>query len=92
VARLASNFLGTEYVLQGVGGEAGEARCELGAMLYTPNVLGAKGPRKMTTVLPKLAPSGQVAWELQPAATVGPLIPRCDLAKVSCCPGGRCVF
>ena len=29
-------------------------RCELGAVLYQPNVLGSRGPRKMTVVLPKL--------------------------------------
>jgi hypothetical protein len=84
VAKLRANFLGTEYVVGGTGGDgegAGAAAApppprELGSMLYSPNVLGAKGPRKMTVVLPKLAPSGQAAWDLQPAANVGQLIPR----------------
>ena len=73
------------HVLQSAGGEGGEGRCELGAMLYTPNVLGAKGPRKETVVLPKLAPSGQAAWELQPACTVGPLVPRYRQGDVDSC-------
>lgn len=38
--------------------EAGPLRSELGAVLYQTNVLGTKGPRKMTVVLPKLEPGG----------------------------------
>ena len=30
----------------------------MGAVLYEPNILGSKGPRKMTVLLPKLDPAG----------------------------------
>ena len=40
------------------GGEAGAegVRCEVGSVLYEPNLLGSKGPRRMTVLLPKLDP------------------------------------
>jgi hypothetical protein len=33
--------------------------CELGGVIYEPNMLGTKGPRKMTVLLPKLDSSGE---------------------------------
>ncbi|KAL4439006.1 hypothetical protein ABPG77_006943 [Micractinium sp. CCAP 211/92] len=61
VGKLRSNFIGTEFVVYDAGSTKGEGappRCELGAVLYQPNVLGTKGPRKMTVLIPKLASSG----------------------------------
>lgn len=37
-----------------LAGNAVNARCELGATTYQPNILGTKGPRKMTVLIPKL--------------------------------------
>lgn len=48
------------------GGENGTPRCELGAVMYQTNVLGTKGPRKMTVLLPKLAPGGAKPLALAP--------------------------
>lgn len=42
------------------------ARCELGTALYQTNVLGTKGPRKMTVLIPKLDMDGQRALPLRP--------------------------
>ncbi|PSC74109.1 king tubby [Micractinium conductrix] len=68
VGKLRSNFLGTEFVAydSGAGGENGTPRCELGAVMYQTNVLGTKGPRKMTVLLPKLAPGGAKPLALAP--------------------------
>jgi hypothetical protein len=44
----------------------GEGKCELGAALYQTNVLGTKGPRKMTVLVPKLAPGGRTPHLTQP--------------------------
>ena len=35
------------------GSSALAARCELGAVLYQYNVLGTRGPRKMTAIVPQ---------------------------------------
>lgn len=44
----------------------GPAQCELGAALYQTNVLGTKGPRKMTVLIPKLEAGGQRPLALSP--------------------------
>lgn len=49
---------------------------EMGAVMYNPNIMGTKGPRKAVVVLPKLVPSGTSAWELQPATVDGALISK----------------
>jgi len=49
---------------------------ELGAVMYAPNIIGTKGPRKMTVVLPKLVTSAESSWELQTAPVFGGLIPQ----------------
>ena len=49
---------------------------EMGAVMYNPNLMGTKGPRKAVVVLPKLVPSGNSAWELQPATVDGALISK----------------
>lgn len=52
----------------GKGENAGSIiSCELGAVAYAQNLMGTKGPRKIAVVLPKLVPSGDSTWELQPA-------------------------
>ena len=68
-ARLRSNFLGTEFGAAVAGERVGQGRgsgggAELVAVAYQPNVLGTKGPRRMTALIPRLAPSGSA-----PAAT-----------------------
>ena len=59
IGKLRSNFLGTEFTIydEGVNPKyieqdtyssyTGNARSELGAILYAPNIMGSKGPRKM---------------------------------------------
>jgi len=68
LGKLRSNFLGTEYVIYDGGknpefddshydenNNSGELRCELGAVLYTPNTsLGAKSPRKTKVYISKV--------------------------------------
>ena len=49
---------------------------EMGAIVYNPNIMGTKGPRKATVVLPKLVPSGESAWELQPGLVNGALVAK----------------
>ena len=67
IGKLRSNFLGTEFQIFDYGanrskvsieddGEyATDVRCELGAITYSANVLGAKGPRKMQVCLNKVS-------------------------------------
>lgn len=58
--KVRSNFVGTEFLLfdDGVnpkeGGLAAEVRHQLGAVLYESNILGSKGPRRMTIILPSV--------------------------------------
>ena len=58
------------------GGAEGKVPHEIGAVMYAPNLMGSKGPRKATIVLPKLVSSGESTWELQPAAVDGPLMTK----------------
>ncbi|KAK2720393.1 hypothetical protein QYM36_004316, partial [Artemia franciscana] len=51
IGKLRSNTVGTCFTLYD-NGEKRPARSELGVMLYDTNVLGFKGPRKMTAILP----------------------------------------
>lgn len=72
--KLRSNFIGTEFVLydNGVspdkadkegkaaaGREGAQLRTELCAVLYKQNVLYARGPRRMTVLVPSVGPDGQ---------------------------------
>lgn len=62
MGKLRSNFVGTEFQVFNDGSspngqESGErtadhARTELGSVMYAPNVLGSRGPRKMQVVIP----------------------------------------
>lgn len=49
-----------------VAGNVVNARSELAAVTYQTNVLGTKGPRKMTVLIPKLDPAGNKPLKLQP--------------------------
>jgi Tub family len=56
-----SNFVGTEFTVYDKGDKAGkknatqgQPRAELGAVTYQYNVLGTRGPRKMTVLIPQL--------------------------------------
>mmetsp|Transcript_19676 Transcript_19676/g.23605 ORF Transcript_19676/g.23605 Transcript_19676/m.23605 type:complete len:492 (+) Transcript_19676:279-1754(+) len=63
--KLRSNFVGTEFTIYDKGIKPNEVdasgnmsqmtvRTELGAVLYQYNVLGTRGPRKMTVMIPKV--------------------------------------
>lgn len=52
----------------------GAARCELAAALYQANVLGTKGPRKLTALLPKLEAGGRRPLRLAPKAELDTLL------------------
>ncbi|KAI7854729.1 tubby C-terminal-like domain-containing protein [Circinella umbellata] len=70
LGKVRSNFLGTTFVIYSHGknpmkkeGEAGKGelpiREEMGAVLYDPNILGFKGPRKMTILMHTLTRDGK---------------------------------
>ncbi|CAG8454518.1 10540_t:CDS:2 [Acaulospora morrowiae] len=68
VGKVRSNFLGTAFVIYSNGKnpfkrepelEDFPIREELGAVVYDPNILGFKGPRKMTVLLIGMTRSGQ---------------------------------
>lgn len=58
---------------------------EMGAIVYNPNIMGTKGPRKATVVLPKLVPSAESAWELQPGLVNGALVAKYRQGDTSEC-------
>ncbi|KAJ3213338.1 hypothetical protein HDU67_002968 [Dinochytrium kinnereticum] len=66
VGRVRSNFLGTAFSIYDSGRNPFKSkedpmsvvREELGAVLYEPNILGFKGPRKMTVILPGMTKEG----------------------------------
>jgi len=72
VGKVRSNVLGTNFSFSdsGIGADdlekgevsgSGDIRKEVGFLTYESNVLGAKGPRKMTCSLPKLGADGTPA-------------------------------
>jgi hypothetical protein len=69
VGKLKSNFVGTSFTVYDNGVNPGKGvtmvegssfRQELAAVVYETNVLGFKGPRKMTVVIPPLTSSLEV--------------------------------
>ncbi|ORX48968.1 Tub-domain-containing protein [Piromyces finnis] len=64
IGRLKSNFVGTAFVLYDNNKKyvkkdnEDELRAELGAVLYEPNILGFKGPRKMKVITTRLDENG----------------------------------
>ncbi|CAG8432788.1 521_t:CDS:10 [Diversispora eburnea] len=69
VGKVRSNFLGTAFAIYSNGrnpfknepnlDNKSPIREELGAVVYDPNILGFKGPRKMTVLLTGMTRSGQ---------------------------------
>lgn len=63
--KLRANFVGTEFTVFDGGDKPGKkgneagTRQELGSVLYQYNVLGTRGPRKMTGVIPALDAHGR---------------------------------
>jgi len=84
LGKVRSNFVGTEFVAYDKGLNPGElepeaasvsllsVRQELGAVFYESNILGSKGPRKMTAVVPAVRKDGSRAvWKpLNPEQSV----------------------
>lgn len=66
VGKLRSNFLGTQFTIydngaspkKGTSTDLSKIRRELVAVCYETNVLGFKGPRKMTVLLPGMTAEG----------------------------------
>ncbi|KAJ3108004.1 hypothetical protein HDU97_002584 [Phlyctochytrium planicorne] len=66
VGNVRSNFLGTAFTIYDSGrnpfkskeDQSMPIREELGGVLYEPNILGFKGPRKMTVLLPAMTKDG----------------------------------
>lgn len=77
--KLRANFVGTEFTIFDKGEKVGvkaattasgmptnpdsETRQELGCVTYQYNVLGTRGPRKMTAIIPALDPGGQILYQ-----------------------------
>ncbi|GAX86123.1 hypothetical protein CEUSTIGMA_g13536.t1, partial [Chlamydomonas eustigma] len=63
--KLRANFVGTDFTIfddgdkPGQRGAAGHTREELGCVTYQYNVLGTRGPRKMTACIPAVDASGR---------------------------------
>ncbi|KAI5640224.1 tub family domain-containing protein [Phthorimaea operculella] len=62
--KLRSNLIGTAFTVYDNGKawrkhDHAKTRCELAAVIYDTNVLGFKGPRKMTVILPGMTPDRQ---------------------------------
>ncbi|KAI8903897.1 hypothetical protein DFJ77DRAFT_187609 [Powellomyces hirtus] len=83
VAKVRSNFVGTAFTIYGsrnypVDAKPGKRpmREELGMVLYDPNLLGFKGPRKMTVVLPSMTRDGKRS-ALNPVDDKDTLAARC---------------
>ncbi|CAN7993563.1 unnamed protein product, partial [Ixodes pacificus] len=79
VGKLRSNLLGTAFTVYDAGENPkknpGSARSEVAAIIYETNVLGFKGPRKMTVVLPAMTEDHKRA-ELKPSYEHDTLIER----------------
>merc|ERR1719394_363165 len=84
VGKLRSNMLGTQFTIFD-GGEPTKSRSllqdrsgqrmEIAATMYDTNVLGFKGPRRMTVVLPGMTPEGK-RTEFRPLSDHDGLIER----------------
>ena len=62
--KVRSNFLGTEFTIYDRGEKPSKEgglsmRQELAAVLYETNIIGTKGPRRMTAVVPAVDASGK---------------------------------
>lgn len=92
VAKLRSNFVGTSFTLYDDGVNPGKAqkrenigkpiRKELAGVLYDTNVLGFKGPRKMTVVIPGMNEE-QMPYEVQPQHERDTILERHKLGRMT---------
>ena len=78
LGKVRSNFVGTEFSVfdDGANPDKGdknkEKRAELGVVLYESNILGSRGPRKMTVLIPAVKQNKegkQLASVHRPAST-----------------------
>lgn len=49
-----SNFLGTEWSINGHALHNADAKEQMGVVLYASNVLGSRGPRQMKVFIPEV--------------------------------------
>ncbi|KAJ1445202.1 Tub family-domain-containing protein [Pelagophyceae sp. CCMP2097] len=74
IGKLRANFAGTEFQIFDAGwnpkdlepdadDDRDKSRAELGAIIYTSNVLGSRGPRKMQVAMPKIGLDDRPARE-----------------------------
>eukprot|EP01136_Pigoraptor_vietnamica_P026223 Opistho-1_new@81047 len=82
VGKLRSNFLGTQFTVYGNGvnpksrKSSGEnVREELAAITYGTNVMGLKGPRKMSVIIPGMKSDGRRV-QVRPTSESDTLIER----------------
>ncbi|XP_076334410.1 tubby protein homolog, partial [Tachypleus tridentatus] len=82
VGKLRSNMLGTSFTVfenaaniqeGNVSENRAGSRCEIAAVIYETNVLGFKGPRKMTVIIPAMD-SEHKRVEIRPNSEGGSLI------------------
>ena len=78
LGKLRANYFDTEYVMydngknpddckqDGTKNDGGDARVELGAILYAPSVLGAHGPRQITVCISNVDEKGKSVKVWQP--------------------------
>lgn len=65
LGKVRSNFIGTEFCVYDTGLNPGDTkdhskiRKELAVVTYESNIMGAKGPRKMKTLIPSIDDNGQ---------------------------------
>lgn len=92
IGKLRANFLGTEFQIYDAGKNPkhldsffdeknyDEPRCELGAILYSSNILGNRGPRKMQVCINRVSEHGECVKRWQPAVKDEEMI-ECFKAK-----------
>ncbi|XP_012055969.1 PREDICTED: LOW QUALITY PROTEIN: protein king tubby [Atta cephalotes] len=90
VGKLRSNLLGTQFTIYDNGyslmkddkrDERFNPRQELAAVVYDTNVLGFKGPRKMTVIIPGMTPD-QKRVEISPRVESETLLERWKLKQM----------
>jgi len=85
VAKLRSNFYGTSFTIYDNGvnpdkmnkseNKGKNVRCELASVLYETNILGFKGPRKMTCLMPGMDQQ-QKPFKVQPKVDRDTIVKR----------------
>ena len=92
VAKLRSNWKGTNFTIYDHGVNPDKAskavnkdkpiRCELASVLYETNILGFKGPRKMTVLMPGMDPQ-QKAYQVQPKVDRDTIVKRHNAGRMT---------